>query len=65
MKYLVELIELISANIIEGAASGVEVNLIRGRHERGQDDVSMVNDLMLTLQRTRLQCRDVDANAVK
>ena len=38
MKYLVELIELISANIIEGATSGVEVNLIRGRHERGQDE---------------------------
>jgi len=28
MKYLVELIELISTNIIEGATSGVEVDLI-------------------------------------
>jgi hypothetical protein len=62
MKYLAD-IELIPANIMEGAASDVEVKLIRGCHERGQDDVSML-DPILTLQRTRFRCRDVD-RAVK
>jgi hypothetical protein len=40
MKYLaelIELIELISANIIEGAASGIEVKLIRGCHQQCVD----------------------------